>query len=129
MLRYAGEVLFVKGIVEKEQKKEQIGNVTCFNFMKTSQLELAFAQSEIILCRSGYTTVMDLAKLEKKAFFIPTPGQYEQEYLAIKLEKEGLVPYATQDNFKIENLSQIANYKGLPKIDSCINWGHLFEVF
>jgi uncharacterized protein (TIGR00661 family) len=129
MSRYTGEVLFVKGIVEKEQKKEQVENVTYYNFMKTSQLELAFAQSENILCRSGYTTIMDLAKLRKKAFFIPTPGQYEQEYLAVKLEKEGLIPYATQDDFKIENLLQIANYKGLPKINSCINWGSLFEVF
>jgi uncharacterized protein (TIGR00661 family) len=129
ILRYTGEVIFIKGIVEKEQKKEQIGNVTYYNFMKSSQLELAFSQSEIVLCRSGYTTIMDLAKLQKKAFFIPTPGQYEQEYLAVKLEKEGLVTYATQEDFKIENLAQIANYKGLPKINCCINWNDLFAVF
>jgi hypothetical protein len=31
---------------------------------------------------------MDLAKLGKKAFFIPTPGQYEQMYLAKKIKKQ-----------------------------------------
>jgi hypothetical protein len=35
---------------------------------------------------SGYTTIMDLAKLCKKAFFIPTPGQYEQIGTEIKKE-------------------------------------------
>jgi predicted glycosyltransferase len=32
----------------------------------------------MVLSRSGYTTIIDLAKLNKKAFFIPTPGQFEQ---------------------------------------------------
>ncbi|MDR6845423.1 glycosyltransferase family protein [Flavobacterium granuli] len=127
--RFDGKVVFVKGIIEAEQKKEQIGNVTYYNFMKTRQLEQTFNESEKVLCRSGYTTIMDLVKLNKKAFFIPTPGQYEQIYLAEKLQKEGLVPYATQDSFRIENLSQIEQFKGLPQLDSTPNWEELFKVF
>lgn len=127
--RYDRKVVFVKGIIEKEQKKEQIGNVTFYNFMKTRQLEQTFNESEKVLCRSGYTTIMDLVKLNKKAFFIPTPGQYEQIYLAEKLQNEGLVPYATQDNFKIENLSQIEHFKGLPQLNGIPNWEELFKVF
>ncbi|HKO77887.1 MAG TPA: glycosyltransferase family protein [Flavobacterium sp.] len=127
--RYDGKVVFVKGIIENEQKKEQIGNVTYYNFMKTRQLEQTFNESEKVLCRSGYTTIMDLVKLHKKAFFIPTPGQYEQIYLAEKLQNEGLVPYATQEAFRIENLSQIEQFKGLPQLDSTPNWEELFKVF
>jgi uncharacterized protein (TIGR00661 family) len=127
--RFDGKVVFIKGIIEAEQKKEQIDNVTYYNFMKTRQLEQTFNESKKVLCRSGYTTIMDLVKLNKKAFFIPTPGQYEQIYLAKKLEKEGLVPYATQENFRIEDLSKIALYKGLPQLDSVANWEKLFEVF
>jgi UDP-N-acetylglucosamine:LPS N-acetylglucosamine transferase len=48
--------------------------------MNSEELTIAFNESNAVVCRSGYTTVMDLAKLEKKALFIPTPGQYEQEY-------------------------------------------------
>jgi uncharacterized protein (TIGR00661 family) len=129
ILDYNKRVVFIKGIVEKEQIKEQIENVTYYNFMNTRQLEQTFNESEIVLCRSGYTTIMDLAKLEKKAFFIPTPGQYEQEYLAEKLKKEGLVPNAKQDEFKIENLLEIENYKGLPYLDSPIDWSTKFEIF
>jgi uncharacterized protein (TIGR00661 family) len=71
ILRYQGRVVFIKGIIETEQKIEQIENVTFYNFMNTRQLEQTFNESEIVLCRSGYTTIMDLAKMEKKAFFIP----------------------------------------------------------
>jgi hypothetical protein len=70
-----------------------------------------------------------LVKLNKKAFFIPTPGQYEQIYLAEKLEKEGLIPYSTQENFRIEHLSKTDQYKGLPHLDSTVNWEDLFKVF
>src|SRR6187402_741395 len=127
--RFEGKVVFVKGIIETEQRKEQIGNVTYYNFMKTRQLEQTFNESEKVLCRSGYTTIMDLVKLNKKAFFIPTPGQYEQIYLAEKLQNEGLVPYATQENFKIENLSQIEKFKGLPEMYGTADWEELFKVF
>ncbi|POY40328.1 glycosyltransferase [Flavobacterium alvei] len=129
ILKYKGSVVFIKGIVEKDQKKEQIDHVTFYNFMNSRQLEQTFNESEIVLCRSGYTTIMDLVKLEKKAYFIPTPGQYEQEYLAKKLKEEGLVPYSKQDNFSIEDLKEIENYKGLPLLEIPINWKHLFEVF
>jgi len=76
-------------VIEKEQKVEQFENITFYNFMNSNELEMTMNKSEKVLCRSGYTTIMDLAKLGKKAFFIPTPGQYEQEYLAKKLKRGG----------------------------------------
>ncbi len=127
---YNGEVIFIRGVIEKEQTITTQDNITFYNFMNTAQLEEAFNESEAVLCRSGYTTVMDLAKLGKKAFFIPTPGQYEQEYLAKKLQKSGMVPYALQDNFKISDLEQINDYKGLKNMGSEeITWKDLFSLF
>jgi uncharacterized protein (TIGR00661 family) len=127
--RFKGKVVFVKGKIEAEQKKEQIDHVTYFNFMKTRQLEQTFNESKLILCRSGYTTIMDLIKLDKNAFFIPTPGQYEQIYLAKKFQEEKLVPFSTQEEFKIEDLARIEHFNGLPKIGTTINWEELFKVF
>ena len=72
---------------------------------------------------------MDLAKLGKKAFFIPTPGQYEQEYLAKKLKKQGLVPFAKQESFKLYNLQEINMYKGLKMEEKPIHWKNLFCLF
>lgn len=129
IVRFEGNVIFIEGNVESEQKIVVKENVTYYNFMNSTALEQAFNESEMVLCRSGYTTIMDLAILRKKAFFIPTPGQYEQEYLAKKLKKEGLAPYSNQNDFRMENIEEIQDYKGLPRLDSKIEWMDLFQVF
>ena len=74
---YVGEILIVRGIVENKQVIEQHENITQYNFMTSEQLEDAINSSAIVLCRSGYSSLMDLSVLEKKVFLIPTPGQYE----------------------------------------------------
>ncbi|MFN3641224.1 MAG: glycosyltransferase, partial [Flavobacterium sp.] len=127
--KYQGKVLFVKGVVSGEQTSNETGSMTLYNYMTTDQLEQAIQESKLILCRSGYTTVMDLAKLGKKAYFIPTPGQFEQEYLAKKYKKEGWVPYSKQEKFRIENLFEIDLYKGLPKIEKQTDWKQLLLLF
>ena len=127
--KFKGNVIFIKGIIQKHQIIEEIGNVTFVNFMNSAEIETTFNQSEMVLCRSGYTTIMDLAKLGKKAFFIPTPGQFEQEYLAKKLKQKGLFPYINQDKFRVRNLLEIDMYKGVQTPENNINWRELFDIF
>jgi uncharacterized protein (TIGR00661 family) len=126
---FNGDILFVKGIVEDSQTKIINGNITIVNYMQSEALETAINQSEIIISRSGYTTILDLAKLGKKAFFIPTPGQFEQEYLANILAKKGIVPYATQTNFTLSNLNEIKKYKGFEVAEETIDFKLLFRLF
>ena len=71
------------------------------NFLTTEKLQEAIEQSEIIIARSGFSTVMDLAALGKKAIFIPTPGQTEQEYLAATLLKKTIAFSMSQYTFDI----------------------------
>lgn len=122
-------IVMVCGVVENEQTVTRIGSMTIYNFMTSRQLENILNRSQLIISRSGYTTVMDLAKLGKKAFFIPTPGQFEQEYLAKKLHKDGLVPYCEQDTFAVEKLDIINEFKGLSSFDFEINFKSLFSLF
>ncbi|MCK4562429.1 MAG: glycosyltransferase, partial [Flavobacteriaceae bacterium] len=61
---------------------------------------------------SGYSTIMDLEKLSAKVFFIPTPGQFEQEYLAKYLESQNIASFTCQDDFNIKMLEEVKNYKG-----------------
>ena len=130
---FEGNILFVKGKIEDEQIQEEIqipkGKILHYNFMKSDELENALNVTEKVLCRSGYTTVMDLAKLEKKAFFIPTPGQYEQEYLAKRMQKQGLVPFSKQEDFTLEDLLLIDEFDGLAQFESEVNYSSLFEIF
>ena len=46
------------------------------------QLSEHVKNADLIVCRSGYSTIMDLFKLGKRALLVPTPGQTEQVYLA-----------------------------------------------
>ena len=42
-----------------------------------------------IVCRSGYSTIMDLRAVGRTAVLVPTPGQGEQEYLAERMREFG----------------------------------------
>ncbi len=126
---YTGNVLFIRGVVEEKQENYNEGNALIYNFMTSSQLQDALNESRIVLCRSGYTTIMDLAKVGKKAFFIPTPGQFEQEYLAKRLTKLNLVPSCNQDYFTINKLEMVDNYDGLNDFEVEVNYKKLFSLF
>lgn len=126
---FNGNVVVVRGIPQKQQTIEQKQGVTIYNFMTSNRLEKTINQSKLVLSRSGYTTVMDLAKLEKKAFFIPTPGQTEQEYLAKRLTQQGFVPSCSQKDFSIFLLDKISEYKGLKSFNTQVDYKDLFSLF
>ncbi len=110
--KFNGTVIFVRGVIEKHQEKKENEDNICYNFLLTNELRTTISQSKLVLARSGYSTIMDLAKLNKKAFFIPITGQYEQEYLAKHLAKLKIAPFATEKNFKIEMLKEVEYFSG-----------------
>ena len=78
------DIILVQGKVEAEQKVSKVGKITVYNYMNTEQLQEHILKANEIICRSGYSSIMDLYTLGKlkNATLIPTPGQSEQEYLA-----------------------------------------------
>jgi len=106
------KVLLVRGKVEANQKIRRQNGIDIFNFMTQNQLQQSIAESNIVIARSGYSTIMDLAKMGKKAFFIPTPGQTEQLYLAKHLERQKVASFALQHQFKEEDLQKVNLYNG-----------------
>ncbi len=126
---YTGRVLFVKGKIEASQHISEENNIKIYNYMTSAQLERAINESNLVISRSGYTTIMDLAKLSKTAFFIPTPGQFEQEYLAQRLDDNGCVPTCSQKDFKLEQLERVTSYTGLSAMNYELNYKKLFGLF
>jgi hypothetical protein len=61
-------------------EKHQEGNITYISHLSAPEMMELLLASRHIVSRSGYTTLMELASLGKKALIIPTPGQTEQEY-------------------------------------------------
>jgi hypothetical protein len=71
------------------------------NYLDAEALNRKICSASLVICRSGYTSIMDLVKLKKKAILIPTPGQTEQEYLATYFEKQQIFLSARQDGFNL----------------------------
>lgn len=70
-------------LVAPENHSEIPPNVSSFVLPERKKLVQLIQQSKTVICRSGYSTLMDLHLLDKKEMvLIPTPGQTEQEYLA-----------------------------------------------
>ncbi len=122
-------IVFVRGLIEEMHKTYVKNNITIHNYLTGKELENTINSSNLVISRSGYTTVMDLAKLKKKAFFIPTPGQFEQEYLADRLMLQKLVPSCTQNEFTLKKLRTINNYRGLSSFGTDVDYGKLFHFF
>ncbi|RCS26247.1 glycosyltransferase [Polaribacter sp. WD7] len=121
-------IVFVLGCVEEQQTKKKENNITFYNYVLSNQLEKLLNSSKIVVCRSGYSSVMDLAVLEKKVFFIPTKNQPEQEYLARYLEKKEYAPFSSIDDFTKIKIDQIDKYKGLATGQTQVN-KELFSLF
>ncbi len=123
------KILLVQGIVEDKKKVTHIGTIKIINFLQSKELEQIINESDCVVSRSGYTTIMDLAAMEKKAFFIPTPGQFEQVYLAKRLKNAGFVPSCKQHKFDEKKLKKISVYKGLKDFNSQPDFEKLFRFF
>jgi uncharacterized protein (TIGR00661 family) len=99
--KLSGPIAIVRGLPGTKQTLEVAEHVKAFNHLSTEQLLMVVLASDLIICRSGYTTVMELIALQKKGLLIPTPGQTEQEYLAEKLQKDQRFFSTNQDRMNL----------------------------
>ena len=93
----------IRGVLNKDIIVENQHLTTVYNYATTKELEQLVNQSEAIICRSGYTSVMDMAKLQKKVLMIPTPGQYEQIYLGKHLAKNFGITVQNQQDIQLSS--------------------------
>lgn len=77
----AAKVVIALGKPEVKETRQIGDRITVHGFLDRARQQEMLNRARLVVCRSGYTTVMELAELGKKALFIPTPGQTEQEYL------------------------------------------------
>lgn len=76
-----GKIVVTLGKTEI-QKKFNTKNILTYSFLSKEKREDLLNRSNLIITRSGYSTIMDMAVVRKKALMIPTPGQIEQVYLS-----------------------------------------------
>jgi len=83
--------------------------VKALGYCNSSELEQLMNESSHIVCRSGYSTLMELATIGKKALIIPTSGQYEQEYLAEYWAEQFNFPTADENGISTKDFVDYLN--------------------
>lgn len=106
--QYRKPVVLVRGIPGATENLDPADHVTVYNYLPARELEAVISEAQMIICRSGYSTVMDLARLRKKSILIPTPGQTEQEYLGRHLSSVGFALVIPQDKFRLQSALALA---------------------
>jgi predicted glycosyltransferase len=112
-------VLILRGTPEENAGFKLSESVFVTNHLPTEQLEPIFKKAGVIIARSGYSTIMDLAATGKKAILVPTPGQTEQEYLAHRLMANGIFYSDSQNRINLDKaLKEAYVFKGINTIEA-----------
>ena len=95
--------LLIRGKISDPNEIPDRGALQFKNYMPADEIAKFINTDTLVICRSGYSTIMDIAQLGVRALLVPTPGQTEQEYLASYLEENKIFMMQTQSNIDIQN--------------------------
>ena len=112
----------VQGIPEGRDVHQNGDTVEIVSSMNADALYSLLASSNVVISRSGYSSIMDIATLGARAVFVPTPGQTEQEYLASRLREMHMYYSEDQGTFDLRRaLEQSRAFSGstldMPRTD------------
>ena len=114
----------------EENKEEKIGNLNLVSHLNAKSLNQQMVNANVVISRSGYSTVMDIAKLHKKAIFVPTPGQTEQLYLAKYFYDKNVAFAMHQKELDIQHAFQkVENLSPLTSDNFEVDWHDLLSLF
>lgn len=96
-------ITLIRGLPKGGKPLPSYPHLEVFDHLPANQLQTAIEKAEWVIARAGYSTIMDLKALQKKAILVPTPGQSEQEYLAYYLQKKGIFFGERENSFSLLN--------------------------
>ncbi|HJP97582.1 MAG TPA: glycosyltransferase, partial [Rhodanobacteraceae bacterium] len=97
---------------------------TVYDYLDRKRQAEMLNRARLVMTRSGYTTLMELAGLGRRALFVATPGQSEQEYLAKFHRERGHVWSVDQKHVDIPRDLERANaMRGIPQMDTTASIG------
>lgn len=105
---------FVRGVVATQHQaaawRKISANIDSIDYLAAEELAQALAQAAHIVCRSGYSTLMDLRRVGAAApVLIPTSGQTEQEHLAAQWAAQNWAICAAETNLNLANALKAAS--------------------
>jgi len=108
------QVAMVRGMPESDEAYVLDNRIHIFSHLDSAKLSDLITRSALVICRSGYSSIMDMVTLGKRAIFIPTPGQTEQEYLSRYLMEKKIYFSVDQKDFDLlYALEMSKNFPGM----------------
>ena len=125
-----GRFLFIRG-TENGKSLTPTDNIEVIEIANAERIKTAILASQMVISRSGYSSIMDYYFLGNQALLIPTPGQPEQEYLARYQLHKGRFGYTAQDYINLdEDVAKAKEYRGFERMEnSPTDWENLFGLF
>jgi UDP-N-acetylglucosamine:LPS N-acetylglucosamine transferase len=102
VMRHDGPVIFAEGSEAATAPAYIPAHISYHKRMDGPALSDALMNASIVVCRSGYSTLMDLRAMNKRGIVIPTPGQTEQQYLGSTLHERGIFYSTEQKGFDLQ---------------------------
>lgn len=117
-----GKKIVVLGKSEESKIIVDREDLKVYSHLPRGELEIYFNKAAVVITRPGYSTLMELAELGKKALLVPTPGQTEQQYLAAHMMERKWFYSVGQDRIDLSRDIEIAKtFNGLiiPEATQC----------
>jgi len=112
IVNYPATATIIRGLPGERNIIPSTNTIHFYNHLSSEELNREAMKAEFFISRSGYSTIMDIAALQKKSILIPTPGQTEQEYLADRLMKKQFAYCVYQNNFSLlKNVEEARNFE------------------
>lgn len=117
--RLEGRIVVALGRPEAPGEVYDDGRIAIYGFLDREAQTRMMNRAGVVVTRSGYTTLMELSQIGRKAVFVPTPGQSEQEYLARYHAARGTVHSVLQGRLNLpRDVAAAETLLGLPRMPS-----------
>lgn len=113
-----GEKAVLLGSPRQERHEKLDASTMVHSYVSAEEKARLMNRARFIISRSGYTTMMEMAELDKRhALLTPTPGQTEQEYLSRYYVREGWFLSRSQYRLDLaEDVKAAMPYRGFPEM-------------
>ena len=108
------KLVIIGGKPHEKDKRKDLGEVIYFYHLEDKEMATYIQNASLVVSRSGYSSIMDYYTLScRQVFFIPTPGQPEQVYLAQRMKELGICDFSSQKEFNLESIIKTSSkWKG-----------------
>ena len=106
LAKWKGPVTMIRGLPLGGKQINAPAHWKVVDHLSIDPLQQEIEEAEHFIARCGYSTIMDLYVLNKRAILIPTPGQPEQEYLGRWINEQSLFQIQDQQQHLLREIDK-----------------------